>query len=135
MVRAALLWQALGVTFGGLMLVGKALPLPAWVAALRGGHVHVLLVGWLIQFACGVAFWILPRLDAAGDRGDERPAWAAALALNLGVVLALYGVATGAEWATIAAGALYAAGGIAFVTHAWPRVVPFRTLPRPRPKD
>jgi hypothetical protein len=134
MVRAALLWQALGVTLGGLMLAGKALPLPAWVAVLRGGHVHILLVGWLIQFACGVAFWILPRLDAAGDRGDERPAWVAAIALNLGVALAVCG-APGADWAAIAAGALYAAGGAAFVTHAWPRVVAFRTLPRPGSED
>lgn len=131
MVRAALLWQAVGVTVGALMLIGKATPLPPWVYAARPGHAHILLVGWLIQFACGVAFWILPRLDAAGSRGDERPAWAAAVALNLGVALAALGPAAGLWWAGLCAGALYAVGGGAFVAHAWPRVVPFRNLPRP----
>lgn len=131
MVRSALLWQALGASLGGLMLAGKAVPVPAWVWLARGGHTHMLLVGWLVQLACGVAFWILPRLDAAGSRGDERPAWLAAAALNLGVALAILGPPLGAAWAALAAAALYAVAGAAFVAHAWPRVLPFRSLPRP----
>lgn len=131
MVRAALLWQAFGVTLGGLMLAGKALPMPAWVWLARDSHVHTLLVGWLVQLACGVAFWILPRLDAAGDRGDERPARLAAGALNLGVALAVLGAFLASSWIGLAAGALYAVAGLAFVAHAWPRVLPFRNLPRP----
>jgi hypothetical protein len=125
MVRAALLWQALGVTLGGLMLAAKVAPMPAWVWLARGSHVHTLLVGWLVQLACGVAFWILPRLDAAGDRGDERPARLAAAALNLGVALAVVGGFVALPWAELAAGALYAVGGLAFVAHAWRRVIPF----------
>lgn len=131
MVRAALLWQALGVTLGGLMLAGKAVPMPGWVWVTRPGHPHILLVGWLAQLACGVAFWVLPRLDAAGNRGDERPAWAAALALNLGVALAAFGPPLGLGWSGLAAAALYAVAGVAFVVHAWPRVLPFRAVPRP----
>lgn len=138
MVRSALLWLGVGYTLGGLALLQKGLgPLP-WLWTLRLSHVHVLLVGWLVQLACGVAFWILPRLDAAGSRGDERPVWLCYAALNSGVLLAalqlplapLFG--TGAtRWMPIMAALLYLLASGAFLINAWPRVLPFRNLPRP----
>jgi hypothetical protein len=99
----------------------------------------MLLVGWTVQLACGVAFWILPRLVASGSRGDERPAWFSFGALNAGVALAaLYDplrFALGDApylWALpVLASALYLLAVLAFVLHAWPRVAPFRSLPRP----
>jgi photosystem II stability/assembly factor-like uncharacterized protein len=35
----------------------------------------MLLVGWMVQLAYGVAFWILPRLDASGNRGKVWLVW------------------------------------------------------------
>src|SRR5689334_25197122 len=88
LIRTALVWLVLGSTIGGLLLLNKGIPLSPWLWTLRFTHVHLLLVGWTVQMACGVAFWILPRLDAGGSRGDERLAWLCYLALNVGVVLA-----------------------------------------------
>src|SRR5215212_7466708 len=88
LIRTALIWLALGSTIGGLLLLNKGLPLLPWLWLLRFTHVHLLLVGWTVQFACGVAFWILPRLDAGGARGDERMVWLCYAALNAGVMLA-----------------------------------------------
>jgi hypothetical protein len=68
MVRAALLNLALGFSFGSLILWQKgAGGMPqAW--RLLGAHIELVLVGWMLQFGLGVAYWILPRL-----RVDGRP--------------------------------------------------------------
>ncbi len=136
MIRIALLWLGLGYTLGGLMLSNKGIPwLPSlWI--LRSMHVHILLIGWTVQFACGVAFWILPRLDASGSRGDERPVWLCFSLLNAGVLTALvYAVLQMLHidmlWLQALAGVLYACAALAFTRNAWPRVLPFRTIPRP----
>ena len=138
MIRSARVWLALGSTIGGLVLFAKGVPLFPWLWVLRAAHIHALLVGWTVQLACGVAFWILPRLDASGSRGDERPAWLCYVALNVGVMLAvLYepianttGLAVGGiAYSTV--GALYLIAAAAMFIHAWPRIAPFRILPRP----
>jgi hypothetical protein len=143
MIRTALVWLATGYTIGGLLLLNKGIPLLPWLWALRLTHVHLLLVGWMVQFACGVAFWILPRLDASGSRGNQRLAWLCYAALNIGVVLAaLYDplATAGGESAIlrslpVIAGVLYIVAITAFVAHAVPRVAPFRVLPRPGRSD
>jgi hypothetical protein len=138
MIRTALVWLALGYTLGGLVLFNKGVPLFPWLWTLRTPHVHILLAGWTVQLACGVAFWILPRLDAGGSRGDQRPVWLCYGALNTGVAL-------GALHEPLAAltdndvvraipalmGVLYLIAAVAFVAHAWPRIVSFRSFPRP----
>ena len=45
-------------------------------------------MGWLVQFAMGVAWWILPRRQADLPRGDPRPGWLVYGVLNLGVTMA-----------------------------------------------
>jgi hypothetical protein len=140
MIRTALIWLALGYGVGALVLLNKGVPLVPWLWSLRGSHVHILLVGWTVQLACGVAYWILPRLDARGSRGDERVVWACYLALNAGAALgALYGplsavpAASGmSTYLPLAAGTLYLAAAGLFIRNAWPRIVPFRALPKPR---
>jgi hypothetical protein len=139
MIRTALVWLVLGYTVGGLLLLNKGLSLLSWLWTLRFTHVHLLLIGWMVQFACGVAFWILPRLDASGARGDERLVWLCYVALNIGVVLAAlhdplaaaFGETMIMHLMPVGAGVLYIVAIGAFAAHAAPRIVPFRTLPRP----
>jgi len=139
MIRTALVWLALGYTTGALVLLNKGVPVLPWLWALRTPHVHMLLVGWTVQLACGVAFWILPRLDASGSRGDERLVWGCYAALNAGVALgALHdplatmpSVGQHARSMVLAMGGLYVIAALLFVVHAGPRIVPFRALPRP----
>jgi len=139
LIRTALIWLAVGYTVGGLLLIQKGYPLAAWPWSLRYAHVHMLLVGWTMQLASGVAFWILPRLDTSGSRGDERLVWWYYGALNAGVVLAALHdplVALAALDAPVLrgmpmlAGLLYLAAAMLFARHAWPRIVAFRALPR-----
>lgn len=130
MIRAAMVWLAIGSTIGGLMLAHKGVPFAPELWALRDAHIHAMLVGWMLQLAIGVAYWILPRLDARGDRGDARPVWLCWAALNIGAAIELLGSLTPSRWADALAGGLYLVAATAFVLHAWPRVLPFRTLPR-----
>src|SRR5690349_12237006 len=85
-VRAALLHLALGASFGALILSAKGFPgTLAWAWLLLPAHIQLLVGGWMIQLSFGVAYWILPRLSGANERG--KPVWAVIsfVALNAGV--------------------------------------------------
>jgi cbb3-type cytochrome oxidase subunit 1 len=125
-VRAALLYLGLGFTLGAIMLAAPTLGLPLTVFRLRPLHAEMLLVGWVVQLAFGVAYWILPRLPGFLARGNERRAWLALALLNLGVWAAGLGQVFGApSWAPMVGRAAEAAAALAFATHTWPRVRPY----------
>src|SRR5687767_2289161 len=85
-IRAALLHLSAGVLLGGLILSAKGYPgALGWSWLLLPAHIELLVFGWLIQLTLGMAYWILPRLDARGDRGRTGWAWASFWALNVGV--------------------------------------------------
>jgi hypothetical protein len=84
-IRVALADLALGVTFGALLLANKGVPFDPAVWRLRAAHIELLLIGWLVQLAMGVAFWILPRFWAKPARGNTTGAYLAFALLNAGV--------------------------------------------------
>jgi hypothetical protein len=122
-VRAALVYLALGFTFGALLLFHKGAPLHPLVWRLLPAHIEFLLLGWTVQLAMGVAFWILPRFG--GSRGGAAPAWIALFLFNAGVLLAGLGPSLGGPAVLSFLGRLLEAGGaLAFGVHAWPRIKP-----------
>jgi hypothetical protein len=142
LVRASLIHLAIGALFGGLILSGKALPLVmGWAWLLLAAHIQLLVGGWLIQLALGMAYWILPRLDGTGDRGRPRAAWSCFAALNSGVLgaataLLVRGSLNAAaidigsaqdavlDLALATGGVLQAVALLVFAWHAWPRLQP-----------
>jgi hypothetical protein len=122
-IRTALVHLALGFTFGALMLFNKGVLVSVWLWRLLPLHVELVLLGWTVQLAMGVAFWILPRFRLS--RGNERAAWAAFVLINAGVWIAGIGAMLGASPIITLIGRLSQVGAvIAFVVHAWPRVKP-----------
>lgn len=135
MIRSSFLHLALGFLIGAFILWQKGpggLP-GAW--RWLPVHIHMLLIGWIVQLAMGVAYWILPRFASPrGARGDSpkkhdsrrRPmlAWAGFLLLNSSTVAALTSLLPW-TWGLPASGILAALAALAFVLHAWPRVKPF----------
>ena len=117
MIRTALLALAAGATLGALLLADPGLA--GGLARWRPLHAELLLVGWTVQLALGVAYWILPRFREGRERGREELAWTAFVLVNLGVVL----VGAGSPAAGRGAEAIAA---VAFAAQAWPRVKPFR---------
>jgi cbb3-type cytochrome oxidase subunit 1 len=124
-IRAALLYLAVGITFGALLLFHKGIPFQPFVWRLLPVHIEFLLFGWMVQLVMGVAFWIFPRFWRS--RGNEKPAWLAFGLINLGVWLAGVGPLLGASVLFILVGRLVEAGAaVAFAVHAWSRIKPPR---------
>jgi hypothetical protein len=125
-VKSALICLALGFTIGGLILASKAAPFITGLVWLWfPAHITILLNGWLVQLAIGVAYWILPRVSGS-ERGRRRWAWASFGTLQLGLILA--GVSMLEMWWSparifFAPGVIFQAVAIfLFVVHAWPRI-------------
>ena len=133
MLRAALTWLLAGFVIGAAMLTDRALP-GQWRLWMAPTHAHILFVGWFLQFAVGVAYWLLPRRRSTerplGYR--ERAAYLAFVALNLGLVLRIIaepaeraGLANDVTLALLGASAfLQVAATLVFVIQLWPRVGP-----------
>lgn len=124
-VRTAFVYLLLGFTFGALMLANKGLPLHPAFWRLLPVHIEFLLFGWTLQFALGIAFWILPRFWDGPPRGDEAGARLAYVLLNLGVWLVALGALLAAPAAFAFLGRMAElAAVVAFVAHIWPRIIP-----------
>lgn len=131
MVKASLAWMLAGFVIGGLMLVDRVMP-GDWRSWLQPTHGHMLFVGWFVQFAVGIAYWLLPRKRRpelpVGYR--ETPAFIGWGMLNAGLLLRLIGEPmerTGNDGAlsiTILAlsAILQVAAVIVFISQLWPRI-------------
>lgn len=110
--------MVLGFTLGALMLAGKGLGRgvsPGWIAGWIPVHIELVLVGWMLQLAMGVALWILPRFGALGPARNATWAWAVWALLNAGIVLVVFG-------APFPGRVLEASAAVAFGLSVWSRV-------------
>jgi cbb3-type cytochrome oxidase subunit 1 len=124
MIRTALLALTVGAALGAALL---AVPGIVGVTRWRPLHAELLLIGWTVQLAFGVAYWILPRFRSGSERGHETLGWAAFALVNLGTVLVGLGRSVaGWEMAALAGRGAEGLAALAFAAHAWPRVKPFR---------
>jgi heme/copper-type cytochrome/quinol oxidase subunit 1 len=125
-IRASLLYLAVGFTLGASLLFHKGVPLQPVLWRLLPPHIEFVLLGWTLQLAMGVAFWILPRYLQGPERGHEVTAWLAFVLLNGGVLMVGIGWMLGAPALIPLLGRIAEAGAaVAFGVHAWRRVRPF----------
>lgn len=125
-LRAALIYFLAGFTFGALLLANKGRAFSAQIWGLLPPHIEFLLIGWAVQLAMGVAFWILPRYPG-GSRGNERLAGAALLLLNIGILLVATEIFTAQKPTPVflITGRLCEVlSGVLFILHAWGRIKP-----------
>lgn len=129
-IRVSLIYFVSGVTVGAFILIQKVIPGPTPLQLLLS-HREFLLMGWTVQLAMGVAFWILPRFEGGSvwtytsKRGNEAAALLAFLLLNLGVILSALGPLLGGSELISSMGRVAEAAAVAsFAFHAWPRVRP-----------
>ncbi|GMV33975.1 MAG: hypothetical protein DCC59_00640 [Chloroflexi bacterium] len=90
LVRASFIHLMLGLLCGALILAEKGVPFYAPVWHLFPLHMEFLLIGWLIQLAMGVAFWIVPRFSRGASRGPETLVWLSWALLNAGILSAAF---------------------------------------------
>jgi hypothetical protein len=74
------------------MLWNKGSLFDARIWLLVSTHLEMLIVGWLIQLALGVAFWVLPRFTKEPRYGNVRRGWVGFALLNIGILLVITGI-------------------------------------------
>lgn len=126
-VRASLIYLLLGFTVGGLMLANKGLMISAMIWSLLPLHIEFAFVGWMIQLAMGVAFWILPRHRMGPPRGEERLSWAAFVAVNAGIVCLILDHLLKVSALTWIGRTAEILGVVLFIIGNWKRVKPIDT--------
>jgi hypothetical protein len=124
-IRAALIYLAAGFTLGALLLANKGIPFDAGLWQSLPAHMEFLLMGWTVQLALGVAFWILPRLGGSAPRGNERLVLLSFVLINLGIWLVAAQSLVSLQWLTLLGRTFETAGVVAFVAGAWARIKPF----------
>lgn len=123
MIRSSLACLLLAVGMGALLLVHKAWPLHGGLWLLLPLHIELALIGWVVQFTLGTAYWMLPRHLEGSPRGNSVAALAMALLLNGGIALVLAYHLAGPGWMQIAGRGMEAAAVALFATLHWKRVV------------
>ncbi len=124
MIRAAFIYLLIGFTVGALLLTHKGIALHPVLWAWLPAHIEFLLMGWIVQLAMGVVFWILPRYWKEPRRPKETYAQVAFILLNLGLWLVVSGTTFRAGYWAFLAGRIVEAGAIVlFALHAWNRIV------------
>lgn len=124
--RTALAHLVAGFGIGAVLLAGTGLGLPVAYRPLLALHAELLLVGWMLQFTMGVAYWMLPKHASGPARGPAGFVVTAWVLLNAGVLVAGLGLALGASAGLVTLGRVAELGAVvAFAANAWPRIKPF----------
>jgi hypothetical protein len=123
-VRASMIYMLLGFTFGGLLLANKGFMISPAIWMLLPIHIEFDLVGWLVQLAMGVAFWILPRFSQGPIRGNEQLSWFAFLLINVGILLVAADGIFETQWMILLGRILEALALVLFALGNWKRIKP-----------
>lgn len=131
--RAALLWLVAGVILGSLMLSDDLVP-GSWRLWFAPTHGHMLFVGWFLQFAIGVGYWLLPRKRNTDlPYGyNERAAIVGMALLNLGLLTRVVAEPLGRAGHTgslqdageVISSLLQLAAVLIIATQIWQRLIP-----------
>lgn len=123
-VKASLIYLAVGFTFGGLMLSNKGILISPFLFALLPAHMEFLLMGWLVQLAMGVVFWIAPRFSGTNPRGNVPVIVTAFWLLNIGIGLVSLQPFLSVGWLGLAGRSMEMTAVICFGIGAWKRIKP-----------
>ncbi len=89
MLRTALAYLIVGGLLGLCLYLAKAVPAFRWAFRWRTVHVHLLLVGFMLQTIMGVGLWMFPRRKAPPGWTTEGEGMALYLLFNAGTLLRL----------------------------------------------
>lgn len=123
-IKASLVYLAFGFTFGGLMLANKGMLISPFLFTLLPAHMEFLLIGWLVQLAMGVVFWIVPRFTGVKPRGNVHLIIAAFWLLNLGAGLVSLQSYFQVDWLRLVGRSMELTAVIGFNYGTWSRIKP-----------
>jgi hypothetical protein len=136
-VRTAMLYLGAGFFIGALMLFEKGARMDLSVLRMLPMHIEFVLIGWTLQLAMGMGFWILPRigqvvnlstrqvnnLSYRSKYSNQTLGWVAYALLNFGVISVGLGLWLNAPPIVPLIGRVAELlAAISFMLHAWPRI-------------
>ena len=86
MIKTSLIYLFVGVLMGLLMYLAHRFPALGWISNWRTAHVHLILVGSVIQMIMGVALWMFPRRKESPRWTTEQEGMALYSAFNAGTL-------------------------------------------------
>jgi hypothetical protein len=87
MIKTSLVYLFLGILIGLLTFLSSRIPELAWISSWRTVHVHLILVGSIIQIIMGVALWMFPRRKEPPGWTTEREGMPLYVGFNAGTVV------------------------------------------------
>jgi hypothetical protein len=87
MIKTSLVYLFLGILIGLLTFLSGRIPQLAWISKWRTVHVHLILVGSVIQIIMGVALWMFPRRKEPPGWTTEREGMTLYVGFNAGTVV------------------------------------------------
>ncbi|MHA2609504.1 MAG: hypothetical protein V2G48_02775 [bacterium JZ-2024 1] len=87
MLKTALFYLIVGVLLGLLIFLSPYYETLSWASAWKSTHVHLILVGTVIQTIMGVALWMFPRKKEPPHFTTEREGTILYVVLNAGVIV------------------------------------------------
>ena len=92
MIRLSLVYLAITIIIGGLLLIHKAVPVHPALWGLLPVHFELAIWGWMIQFVMGTAYWMFPRFMKGEPRGNTTFATLMVYLFNGGLFLLLISI-------------------------------------------
>ncbi len=101
MIKTSIVYLIVGTLLGLCMFLGYRFPSFAWALRFRTTHVHLLLVGFVIQMIMAVALWMFPRRKTPPYWTPDPEGLTLYILLNLGTIVRSVGEAWAREatWA------------------------------------
>jgi len=126
MLRCSLIWLLVAVLSGSFILLEKSFQFEPMVWQLIPLHIEAAMIGWMVQFVLGVAYWMFPRYQSVSARGSKRIGWLLVLSINGSTGMA---VISGATPDVLLGGrALLVISILLFLALIWRRVVSYRKV-------
>jgi len=125
MIRTALLHLGIGFLLGALALANKGVPFLPQLWRLVPIHVELLIFGWMIQLAMGVAFYALPRFQGENRYGHLGLGWASYIVLNSGILITILSLWFGWQVWILFGYMTALIAVILYILLMWRRVKPF----------
>jgi len=87
MIKTSLVYLLLGILIGLLTFLSHRFSTLEWVLRWRTVHVHLILMGAVIQMIMGVALWMFPRRKEPPPVTTEPEGMTLYVAFNLGTAV------------------------------------------------